>query len=121
MATHMLGPLPFVIGNDILDFGSRKTARRQQGELGLATTQQLMLTGAPGQFDLPNVPDVSAEGKLLISASYCLFMRRSHLLLLFSGQSFTHSPPCIAVPTLPRPAAWAMKSNASNSPRAQRL
>ena len=56
-APAVFGPL--VISNDILDIGSRKTARRQQGEHGLATTQQLMLTGAPGQFDVPNVADVS--------------------------------------------------------------
>jgi len=44
------------IGSDILDIGTRK-ARRQRGD-PLAPT--MMSIGAPGQFDLPNVPDVSA-------------------------------------------------------------
>ena len=43
-----------LIGSDILDMGTRK-ARRQRGDpLSLSLT-----LGAPGQFDLPNVPDVS--------------------------------------------------------------
>ena len=45
------GPVP-PIGNDILDIGSRKAlSKRQRGmkaELGV-----------PGQFDVPNVADVS--------------------------------------------------------------
>ena len=43
------------IGNDILDIGSRK-ARRQRGD---PMAPGLLTMGAPGQFDLPNVPDVS--------------------------------------------------------------
>jgi hypothetical protein len=43
-----------MIGNDILDIGTRK-ARRQRGDI-LAPALSL---GVPGQFDLPNVPDVS--------------------------------------------------------------
>jgi hypothetical protein len=39
-----------MIGNDILDIGSRK-ARRQRGD-------PMLTMGAPGQFDLPNVANV---------------------------------------------------------------
>lgn len=49
-----------VIGNDILDIGTRK-ARRQRGDL-LAPAVTL---GAPGQFDLPNVPDVSTAVSII--------------------------------------------------------
>jgi hypothetical protein len=51
-----------MIGNDILDIGSRKAemrARRQRGGLGLDPAEMTTL-GNPGQFDVPNVPDVSA-------------------------------------------------------------
>jgi hypothetical protein len=42
-----------VIGNDVLDIGSRKN-RRQRGSFAPQVTM-----GMPSQFDLPNVPDVS--------------------------------------------------------------
>jgi len=56
-----------VIGSDILDIGSRKAqARRQRSagliggdDDGLMTTAPVTL-GMPGQFDLPNVEDVSS-------------------------------------------------------------
>lgn len=57
---------PPVIGNDILDVGSRKAdlqARRRQGEMGVSN--DMMLCGHPGQFDLPCVPDVSCEEIIL--------------------------------------------------------
>ena len=44
-----------MIGNEILDIGSRK-ARRQRGD---PFAPPMLAMGAPGQFDLPNVPDVS--------------------------------------------------------------
>jgi hypothetical protein len=50
------GPM---IGNDILDIGSRSAdvrARRQRGDVGLPSS---VVLGRPGQFDVPNVPDVS--------------------------------------------------------------
>jgi hypothetical protein len=59
MATFFGPPL---IGNDILDVGSRKAdlqARRRQGEMGISN--EMMLSGHPGQFDVPNVPDVSKK------------------------------------------------------------
>ena len=43
-----------MIGNDILDIGTRK-ARRQRGDPLMPPALTL---GAPGQFDLPNVADV---------------------------------------------------------------
>jgi len=44
-----------MIGNDILDIGTRK-ARRQRGD---PMAPDMMTLGAPGQFDLPNVANVS--------------------------------------------------------------
>lgn len=44
-----------MIGNDILDIGTRK-ARRQRGD---PMAPGMLTLGAPGQFDLPNVPNVS--------------------------------------------------------------
>ena len=43
-----------MIGNDILDIGTRK-ARRQRGD---AMSPAMLTMGTPGQFELPNVPDV---------------------------------------------------------------
>jgi len=55
-----------MIGGDILDIGSRKAemrARRQRGGgLGVAGLPlDLAALGNPGQFDVPNVPDVSSK------------------------------------------------------------
>lgn len=44
-----------MIGNDILDIGTRK-GRRQRGD---PMDPVMMTMGDPGQFDLPNVPNVS--------------------------------------------------------------
>ena len=41
------------IGNDVLDIGSRKARRAQRGP------PEMTMMGTPGQFDLPNVADVS--------------------------------------------------------------
>ena len=45
------------IGNDVLDIGSRKARRAQRGMAALSP--EMMAMGTPGQFDLPNVADVS--------------------------------------------------------------
>ncbi len=50
-----------MIGNDILDIGTRK-ARRQRGD---PLAPGMMTMGAPGQFDLPNVPNVSQSSGFL--------------------------------------------------------
>lgn len=50
-------PSPMVIGNDILSLGSRKQTRRANGD-----APPVDMFGAPGQFDVPNVPDVSSNG-----------------------------------------------------------
>ena len=44
-------PLQMGIGNDILDIGSRKARRRGADP---------MMMGTPGQFDVPNVSNVSS-------------------------------------------------------------
>jgi hypothetical protein len=51
-----------MIGHDILDIGSRNAdmrARRQRGDVGLEGAVMNTL-GLPGQFDVPNVADVSS-------------------------------------------------------------
>ena len=51
---------PLMIGHDILDIGSRKAqAKRQRGSLGDAMNPAPLELGMPGQFDIPNVDDVS--------------------------------------------------------------
>ena len=52
------GPQP-LIGNDILDIGSRKAEMRARRQRGLVS-EELSL-GIPGQFDVPNVSDVSQQ------------------------------------------------------------
>lgn len=50
------------IGSDILDIGSRRAAEsrhRRQLLAAVGPTADDNITGAPGQFDIPNVPDVS--------------------------------------------------------------
>ena len=47
-----------MIGNDILDIGSRR-ARRQHDDAAAGASNALMV-GAPGQFDIPNVSNVSS-------------------------------------------------------------
>jgi hypothetical protein len=46
-----------VIGSDILDIGTRKGRRQREDPFFVAAPAALTL-GTPGQFDLPNVPDV---------------------------------------------------------------
>lgn len=51
-----------VIGGDILDIGSKKaemSARRQRGLGGSSMGPAPLVLGTPGQFDVPNVEDVS--------------------------------------------------------------
>jgi hypothetical protein len=43
-----------IITSDVLDIGSRKGRRNRGGMMGPEMTM-----GTPGQFDLPNVADVS--------------------------------------------------------------
>ena len=50
-------PAGAMIGNDILDIGSRR-ARRQHDDAAAGASSALMM-GAPGQFDIPNVSNVS--------------------------------------------------------------
>ena len=47
-----------MIGNDILDIGSRR-ARRKHDDAAAGASNALMV-GAPGQFDIPNVSNVSS-------------------------------------------------------------
>jgi hypothetical protein len=44
-----------MIGNDILDMGTRKARRQRDDPMAPASA---LAMGAPGQFDLPNVPNV---------------------------------------------------------------
>ena len=60
-----------LVGNDILDIGSRK-ARRQRG--GFGGIPELAM-GSPGQFDLPNVPDVSCDAKTYVFFSNCQLLK----------------------------------------------
>lgn len=53
-----------LIGNDILDMGTRK-GRRQRGD----PMAPEMGFGAPGQFDLPNVSDVRTVLSFALFAS----------------------------------------------------
>lgn len=52
------------IGHDILDIGSRKGQARRQRGAGIIgddmSPAPINMTGMPGQFDLPNVDDVSS-------------------------------------------------------------
>jgi len=58
--------------NDILNLGSRRNAaaraRRQRGG-GVGASVEMLSDGAPGQFDVPNVPDVSNGRALRVLAS----------------------------------------------------
>lgn len=45
-----------VISNDVLDLGSRRTKSCQSGVPNVEA-----LLGAPGQFDVPNVPNVRID------------------------------------------------------------
>ena len=49
-----------VIGNDILDIGSAKNRKQQEG---FVAPSELTL-GRPGQFDVPNVADVRLKKHL---------------------------------------------------------
>lgn len=53
-----------LIGNDILDIGSRKARRQREDPMAPG-----FAFGAPGQFDVPNVSDV---GYLVVLDSFCL-------------------------------------------------
>jgi hypothetical protein len=58
---------PLMIGHDILDIVSRKAqAKRQRGGFGDAMIPARLELGMPGQFDLPNVDDVSPSFACLL-------------------------------------------------------
>ena len=99
-----LGPstsLP--IGNDILDIGSRKALTKRQRGIQAEF-------GRPGQFDVPNVPDVSCvvvnmlllctfmDGCLLIGR--CLhhaLVVECLLVLVFLGNPLPHPTPLLTI------------------------
>lgn len=54
-----------MIGSDILDIGSKKADMRSQRGRRHPDVPLMHIAGEPGQFDLPNVPDVSETGALL--------------------------------------------------------
>jgi len=66
------GPHQPLIGNDILDLGSRKAEMRARRQRGL---EELAL-GAPGQFDVPNVPDVSSVYTVYASSQELQYLKR---------------------------------------------
>jgi hypothetical protein len=49
---------PLVVGDDILDIGSRKAVDRYCGNKAQLGLSQDLLMGRPGAFDVPNVKDV---------------------------------------------------------------
>ena len=100
-----------MIGSDILDIGTRK-ARRQRGDPFFVAPPAALTLGAPGQFDLPNVPDVSQILYCDVPAN-SLRSGSHHLSLIAS----VCSPLCIVAVTLPRCAEPAMKVNRSSSRR----
>jgi hypothetical protein len=64
------------IGSDILDIGSRKALTKRQRGIGVDL-------GVPGQFDVPNVPDVrlpvrSASMYLTQYGYICLTYNQPH-------------------------------------------
>lgn len=52
-----------MIGNDILDIGSRKAGDLSSGSKRQLGLSQDLLMGRPGAFDIPNVNDVSLSIK----------------------------------------------------------
>jgi hypothetical protein len=54
-------PPTMIIGNDILDIGSRKARRNRGDPMDMIPYAEAMM-GVPGQFDLPAVSNVSCFG-----------------------------------------------------------
>jgi hypothetical protein len=86
-----------MIGNDILDIGSRK-ARRQRDD---AVTAAIM--GVPGQFDIPNVSNVRVELRVFVTffcfvfVSLCSFLealRRTIELVVCLFVQYSHLNCC---------------------------
>jgi hypothetical protein len=50
-----------VIGGDVLDIGSKKAEMGTRRQRAVALGPAPLILGAPGQFDVPNVEDVSAN------------------------------------------------------------
>lgn len=67
-----------MIGNEILDIGSRK-GRRQRGD---PFAPPMVTMGAPGQFDLPNVPDVRSFTVMGVLTFLVFQLTLTFLLLL---------------------------------------
>ena len=67
-----------VIGNDILDIGSSKNRKRQEG---FVAPSDLTL-GRPGQFEVPNVPDVRNQCEVIFLQ---VFLRLNLILFVCCG------------------------------------
>lgn len=73
----IFGPERSIIGGDILDIGSSKAqAKRHRGSIGDAMSPAPLTLGMPGQFDLPNVENVSTAA----------FLCRRKGMILFNGR-----------------------------------
>ncbi|MGK3739126.1 MAG: hypothetical protein ACI90V_005973 [Bacillariaceae sp.] len=72
MAEFAPQPLQMGIGNDILDIGSRKARRRGADP---------MMMGTPGQFDVPNVSNVSSLSYHIISYHIISLFKRIYIVL----------------------------------------
>ena len=54
-----------VIGNDILDIGTHKfDCQRDQRAIGSGAMIPRLALGEPGQFEVPNVADVSSNNRI---------------------------------------------------------
>jgi hypothetical protein len=100
-----------VIGNDILDIGSRK-GRRQRG----TPMAPELAMGIPGQFDLPNVSDVRLCLIPYLS-EFILCFSRFHLTFSFASLTYlkTYSLPRTAAVTLLLFVEQEMKIRLSSS------
>ena len=71
---HTMGGHSSAIGHDILDIGSRKGQARRQRGAGIIgddmSPAPINMTGMPGQFDLPNVDNVSTLILLLVKGRW---------------------------------------------------
>ena len=120
------------IGNDILDIGSSKfDHRNDERAIGSGAMMPPSLTlGDPGQFEVPNVADVSLQWFTSIYSWYsasiiylnaliilCISYPRYLTSLSTSLRTIHVSPPTSAETISPLPVATAIKANRSNSPR----
>lgn len=56
----MFGETTCLVGNDILDIGSRKVEAKAKRSRSGMPMMETLISGIPGEFDLPNVPNVSS-------------------------------------------------------------